>query len=43
MGDAMQRAGGDADSVAGAVHPAIDIVRTFADTTWADDGPTRGV
>jgi len=22
---------------------AVDIVRTFPDTTWADDGPTRGV
>jgi len=25
-------------------NPAsVDIVREFPDTTWADDGPTRGV
>ena len=23
--------------------PQVDIVREFADTSWADDGPTRGV
>jgi hypothetical protein len=23
--------------------PPVDIVRTFADASWADDGPTRGV
>jgi len=23
--------------------PGVDIVREFPDTTWADDGPTRGV
>jgi hypothetical protein len=26
-----------------AAPPRIDIVREFADATWADDGPTRGV
>ncbi|HMC15715.1 MAG TPA: Kdo hydroxylase family protein [Albitalea sp.] len=25
------------------MHDTVDIVREFPDTTWADDGPTRGV
>ena len=24
-------------------EPAVDVVREFADASWADDGPTRGV
>ena len=39
MGEAMPRA----HVAAPGAQPAVDIVRTFPDTTWSDEGPTRRV
>jgi len=43
MGEAMSAARGTAGSAAPAAGATVDIVRTFPDATWSDDGPTRGV
>src|SRR5690349_17980007 len=46
MGEAMLRGRTRAATPAMPAETAaqrVDIVRTFPDTTWGDDGPTRGV